>query len=225
MLQEGNEWCCNVYCLLNPQCGYKHYSAEGAITVGGQTGRNVSSFTLQEMGIEETRTDILRQSNDTIYCYSEEAGVWHLLYDFGAQPGDIWEIQTELHVGYDEPGEPEIFKVLVDAINQVTIGENMHRVIYTSACSDNIELSSYHFGHNGGRIIDGIGPVDMAHGLTGQSINELLLLRNPSFACFIADGALIWGSSASPCYTLNTANAHSDRAELNLYPNPVVDLF
>lgn len=221
MLDPDNEWYYNVYCLFSPQCGYKHYHISGETTVGGYTGQIVDSFTLQELGAEETHTDILRQSGDTVYRYSEEGEIWHILYDFGAQPGDIWEIQTDTYVGYGEPAELELFKVLVDSTDAIAIGPNTHRVVYTSAWYDNSVFSSYHFGHHSGGIIEGIGPVGQAHGLTGQSIYVLLPLQSPSFACFIQGGVFVWGNSGSPCNALSTDQTHGFNAGLNIYPNPV----
>lgn len=59
--------------------------------------------------------------------------------------------------------------------------------------------------------------------LIGQSTYEAMPLQNPSFACFLTDGELIWGSDDSPCNTVSVREATQENMVLNLYPNPVVD--
>lgn len=165
MLQQGNEWYYNIYCVSEPACGFNHYSVGGEAIVNDLSGSFIYEKSLYEGATEVVmEAMILRQSNDTVYRYSPQAASWHMLYDFGAQPGDIWNIQTDNYLGYGPEDEVQMFKVVVDSIDQITIGENTHRVVYTSAWTDGNAPSDYHFGYNGGRIIEGIGPVDSAHG-------------------------------------------------------------
>ncbi|NEN22531.1 T9SS type A sorting domain-containing protein [Cryomorpha ignava] len=226
LLQQGNQWYYNVYCLIMPNCGYTNYSVGQDTLINDVSGTIVHESSLQELATEpESEIIILRQSNDTVFKYSPEAQVWHTLYDFGAQPGDIWDIQSETYVGYGEEDQPETFRITVDSIDQIVIGQNTHRVIYTSAWSDGIVPSDFHFGNNGGRIIEGIGPVDQAHGLIGQSVFEMLPLQNPSFACFLNNDELIWGSDSSPCNALSVEGMKPSLAKLNIYPNPAFESF
>ena len=224
LIQQGNQWYYNVYCLIAPNCGYTHYSVGQDTLINDVSGTIVHENSLQELATEpETEVIILRQSNDTVFRYSPEAEIWHMLYDFGAQPGDIWEIQTDTYVGYGEVDQQELFKVSVDSIDQIVIGQDIHRVVYTSAWTDGIEPSDFHFGNSGGRIIEGIGPVDQAHGLIGQSVFEMLPLQNPSFACFLSNGELIWGSDSSPCNALSVEESERNLVELSIYPNPALE--
>lgn len=218
-------WYYNIYCVSTPNCGYTHYSVGQDTLLNEVSGSAVPKNSLFEGATKmATEVVILRQSNDTVFRYSPEAQSWHMLYDFGAQPGDIWNIQTDTYLGYGFEDETDLFKISVDSIDQINIGQNTHRVIYTSAWTDDIAPSDFHFSYNGGRIIEGIGPVDQSHGLIGQSIVESLPLQNPSFACFLINGELIWGSPDSPCNTVSVEEANRSVVELILFPNPVCDV-
>ena len=226
MLSEDNQWYYYINCLSTPDCGYIHYSIGQDTLINDLSGRAVYENTLYEMATEhQTEVHILRQSNDTVFRYSPEAEVWHILYDFGAQPGDIWNIQTETYMGYGDEEESDLFKVSVDSIDQIIIGQNTHRVIYTSAWTDGSAPSDNHFGYGGGRIIEGIGPVDEAQGLIGQNTSMSITLQWPSFACFLTNGELIWGSDISPCNALSVERLEGSIAELPIYPNPAFDSF
>jgi len=226
MLSEDNQWYYYIDCLSTPDCGYIHYSIGQDTLTNNLWGRVVYENTLYEMATElQTEVHILRQSNDTVFRYSPEAEVWHILYDFGAQPGDIWNIQTETYMGYGDEEESDLFKVSVDSVDQIIIGQNTHRVIYTSTWNDGVTASGYNFGYNGGRIIEGIGPVDEAIGLTGQSIYQSLPNFSARFACFLTNGELIWGSDISPCNALSVERLEGSIAELPIYPNPAFDSF
>jgi len=226
LLNEDNEWYYNVECLITPNCGYAHYSIGQDTLINDLSGRVVYENTLHELSTEpQTEVHILRQSNDTVFRYSPEAELWHMLYDFGAQPGDIWNIQTDTYLGYGSEDWLELFKISVDSIDQIVIGQNTHRVIYTSSWTDGVNPSGNSFGYNGGRIIEGIGPVDQAQGLIGQSTTMSITLQWPSFACFLNNGELIWGSDTSPCNALSVKRVEGDIAELSIFPNPAFDTF
>ncbi len=110
MLQEDNERYYDMYCSTVPNCGYTHFQVGEEINIGGHTGSIVHK-TMEHVDWEfpYVTQEILRQSGDTVYRYSDEADLWHILYDFGAQEGDVWDIQTGIYVGITYANLPVSF--------------------------------------------------------------------------------------------------------------------
>lgn len=217
--QPGHEWYYNIYCLSGDACGYKHYAVQGDTTLAGRTGVVLNVNTLEESGEFHTALLIVRAGPDTVFRYSPEAEKWHMLYDMGAEVGDVWTIQEDEYLGFGENSEnPDLFKVEVMEAGVEMIGGAMRRKVGAEAWNDGVEMSMYGFGF----IAEGIGPVGGAHGLTGQPIEVLLPPQIPSFQCFLSGGALVYGSPEGPCAALSTSD-RAERQPLLLRPNPVRD--
>lgn len=223
--EPGNEWYYNVHCLLNNACGYKHYAVQGDTLVGAKQGVVLQVLTQEEMGELQFETLILHAGADTVFRYSPEAERWHMLYDMGAQLGDIWNIQEEEYVGYGEFEEgttPWLFRVVVTAIDTIEIMGEPRRRIVTAQWTNGITASDFHFGYNTGSILEGVGPIDDAYGLIGQSTIGPLPLQGPSFQCFLDSGDLIFGSDDAPCNTLSNSSGQK-QITFSIHPNPTHD--
>jgi len=221
-LQSNHEWYYSVDCFSDPSCGYSHFSVVNDTLLGGEQGIEVHISTLEESNTLTINSEILRFSNDTVFRYSSEAERWHMLYDLGALPGDVWNIQDEEFMGYADEGFPDsLFRVVVDSVDLMEIGGEERRVIYTSAWTDGINSSQFHFGYEG-FILEGVGPVGDARSLIGQSVASSLVPHPARFQCFLNGGELVFGSPASPCNILSTET--EVQPAFSLFPNPVFDL-
>ncbi len=223
--EPGHEWYYNVYCLLNNACGYKHYAVQGDTLIGAKQGSVLQVLTQEEMGEPQFETLILHAGADTVFRYSPEAERWHMLYDMGAQVGDIWNIQEEEFVGYGEYEEgtiPWLFRVEVTAVDTIEIMGEPRRRVVAAQWTDGTTASDFHFGYNTGSILEGVGPIDDAYGLIGQSTSGPLPLQGPSFQCFLEGGDLVYGSADAPCNTLSNSSTQEQIA-FSLYPNPAFD--
>ena len=232
--QPGQEWYYNVYCLGEYGCGYTYYEVSGNETVGGQEAKELTRIYLDE-GTEqpEVSTAYLRFENDTAWRYSAIAEEWYMLWDMGAEVGDVWTIQENVFYGYsDYDPNPEViplFKVVVDSVafwDEVPDSPlTNRRMIYVSPVLNEMEESLYTFGP----ILEGVGPVSGSHDLLGNPTYTLLPLQSPYFQCFLDDGVLTYGSDelafgsgSSPCFALGTDELTEVESGL-IYPNPAMD--
>jgi hypothetical protein len=228
--QQGQEWYYRVFCLQTVDCGYIHYAVQENEFIGGEDAAVLLRTELQEGWTEvNVRTEYLRYENDTVWRYSVNSEQWHLLFDFGAEPSDVWTIQDSVFNGYDPPDEeaPEIplFEVKVDSVDfwtEVPGSEIQNRrVIYTSSVF-NPEYSYFSFGFSPNPIIEGIGPVGTAQDLIGNGNLALLPTYEARFQCFLDNGEIIYGEPGSPCFTLGTEDIQQVQSGL-IYPNPAYD--
>lgn len=225
--QPGQEWYYNVYCFQEFACGYTYYQVSGTETFNEKEATVLTRIYFDEI-VEEplVESEYLRFENDTVWRYFSIAQEWHMLWDMGAEVGDVWTIQEDVFYGYSYDGsEPEtipLFKVVVDSISfweEVPDSPlTNRRMIYTSPIVNELEESEYAFGP----ILEGVGPVNGAHDLIGNSAGTALPLQSPYFQCFIQAGALIYGEPESPCFTLGTEDIQQVQDGL-IYPNPAYD--
>jgi hypothetical protein len=220
--QPGQEWYYNVYCFQSFFCGATHYEVENTEMIGGEAAVILNKTITGEFQEPIYGQEYFRFEDDTVWRYSPEAEEWHMLYDMGAEVGDVWTIQEEVYYGYSDGEEPEdipLFKVVVDSVAfWETISDSPltnRRVIFTRPVEEP-EMSYYTFGQP---IVEGIGPVGGAHDLIGNTVGVALPLQSPSFHCFISEGQFAYGSSASPCFTLSTEDIDEVNSGL-IYPNP-----
>ncbi len=232
--QEGNEWYYNIYCLQEYGCGYTYYEVGGTDFIGGEESAVLNRIYLDEFS--ETPflgAEYLRFENDTVWRYSNLAEEWHMLWDIGAQAGDVWTIQNEVFYGYSHDGlEPDFIPLFQVVVDSVVFWEEVpnspltnRRAIYVSPTINQTEVSMYTFGP----ILEGVGAVGSSHDLIGNSTDVLLPLQSPYFQCFIENGELVYGSDelaygtgSSPCFALNTTDIPEVRSGL-IYPNPAID--
>jgi len=232
--QPGQEWYYNVYCLGEFGCGYTYYEVNGSETFEGEEASVLTRLYLDE-SVEEAlvSSEYLRFENDTAWRYSEIAEEWHILWDMGAEVGDIWTIQEDVFYGYSDydpnPIDIPLFKVVVDSVafwDEVPDSPlTNRRVIYVRPVDNEIEQSWYTLGP----ILEGVGPVGGSHDLLGNPTYTLLPLQSPYFQCFLDDGVLAYGSDqlaygsgSSPCYALGTSQVEEIDRGL-IYPNPAFD--
>ncbi len=218
---DGHEWYYRVDCMNDPACGYVQYQVLGDTLLADEVGRVLQKTSLEEGQTTVILPVILRQANDTVFRYSPEAGRWHMLYDMAAEPGDVWNIQSdEEYLGYGLIESDELlFRVVVDSVATVMISGESRRAVYTSAWTDGNIGSDFHFGY-GGIILEGIGPAGSARGQYGQSTTELIISHPAMFQCFISNGELLLGSAESPCITMSTSSHEAQTRHFLLFPNP-----
>ncbi|MCZ4409828.1 T9SS type A sorting domain-containing protein [Cryomorphaceae bacterium 1068] len=225
--QPGQEWYYRVFCLTTIDCGTIHYAVVGEETIGGEEAAVLTRTEIQEGWNEaDVRTEYLRYESDTVWRYSLQSEEWHMLFDFGAESGDVWTIQEEEDHGYTFPGEePQdvlLFEVVVDSVDfWMEIPESPiqnRRVVYTSPTYNPV-FSAFSFGLFTAPIIEGIGPVGSASDLIGNSNFVILPTYEARFQCFLENGELVYGVGGSPCFILSTDEVEQVDHGL-IYPNP-----
>jgi len=225
--QPGQEWYYRVFCLQAIDCGTVHYAVVGQETIDDQEAAVLTRTEIQEgWNTADVRTEYLRSENDTVWRYSVQSEEWHMLFDFGAEPGDVWTIQEELDHGYGFPGDGSLdvpfFEVLVDSVGFWTeIPESPiqnRRVVYTSPTNNSVP-SDFSFGLFTAPIVEGMGPVGSASDLIGNSNFVILPTYEARFQCFLENGELVYGVGGSPCYLLGLGEVEQVDHGL-IYPNP-----
>ncbi|MCH2200261.1 MAG: T9SS type A sorting domain-containing protein [Flavobacteriales bacterium] len=222
---DGQEWYYNIYCFQSFFCGFQHYEVSGAEMLGEHEATILESTYYTSEGTTEpiSETQYLRYSNDTVWRYATQAEQWHMLWDMGAEVGDVWTIQEAVYYGYgfegEEPTDIPLFKVRVDSIafwdDIPNSSLSNRRVIYVNPVVNETEESLYTFGP----ILDGVGPINGAHDLIGNSSATALPLQSPYFQCFLEGGQLAYGAQGSPCLTLGTDGI--EQTDIRpIYPNP-----
>lgn len=157
--------------------------------------------------------EYIYESNDSIYWYNRFMQQFTLLYDFNANPGDVWEIKV-----YDCT-----FNVTVDSVNEANYNGTTRKVFYVSD-------PSYYFS---GKIIEGVGhtvsffPRDIYYKCKynvapdGQHINGLRCFQNDS---------IFLNFKKIPCDTTYSfvviSNEKTNKPEkITIFPNPATDHF
>jgi hypothetical protein len=210
----GAEWYFTPQCFIEPQCGVIRYHAEIDTVIAGKTavkiGQDITLWgpvvALWEYGIP-----YLRHENDTVFRYSFEADRWHFLYCVNPLPGDVWEIQTDEFLGFGEPGYT--FVVEVDSVIVQDINGADRRVVYTSPVDETDVLFRR-------PLIEGIGSTEAA-GLIASPTVMLPAGFGPNFNCYLESGNLIYGSPASPCFSVGIEE--NNPLQITIQPNPAKD--
>jgi len=156
------------------------------------------------------QSNIMYESNDSVYFYHTQNNDFSLLYDFGANPGDIWEINnitSSFGLGF-----PDTSRILVDSVDQILIDGEILRVLYTTQI--NMIESDYEFG---GMIIEKIGAI---------SFYPWLFSCDPVagiIRCYEDDDIFYQRDSNIACEysTVNTIDLEIENVKA--YPNPVND--
>ncbi len=155
-------------------------------------------------------TQYTYNNGDTVFYYVNDE--FHVLYNFGAAPGDRWNLGQNLHV-------PDCYESVVktDSTSTMLIGGNLHRVLYTS---DSASTSSTGIT---GKIIEHIGGMDYLFP-TGRNCQPGIIIEFPiyQFSCFSdaleSYSVVAPGECANPYHVGITEQ--NKQASFTLYPNP-----
>ena len=211
---ENTEWYYTIHCPIDPLCGYLYYYTAGDTVINGKPAVIVGS--LYEGQLVQSYTHYFRMENDTVFYYSDDTNAWGMLYDFNAQPGDVWDLTETLPaVIFDTLDEGLQALIVVDSVNTEMLGGMMRRVIHTSPLA-NEPYSHWMFN---GPIVEGIGPVGASTGLLGELIYMLPGGHPPAFSCYLEHEELVHGNDSSPCGIVSGIE-EENYDKLGAYPNP-----
>jgi hypothetical protein len=111
-------------------------------------------------------------SGDTVFHFVDST--FHVLYDFGAQPGDYWDLNTDFNYSNCHRSI-----VHVDSVSSIIFSGNSHRVLFVSDSS-----SSNSVGFSG-RIIEHIGSMVSLFPIYRECDTSAVYDGGPSsFSCF-----------------------------------------
>ena len=215
---ENAEWYYYPHCFGDPECGFTRYYTDGDTAINGLSA-SVVRFQYENSDIPTdypVESYYFRLSNDTVFLYSISNGTWGMLYDLGAQPGDVWDLTETIDL--QESFEDEVAIIQVDSVTTEMVGGVMRRFIHTSPLYDVIagEGSSWEFR---GPIVEGVGPTGMSSGLFGDYTVQLPAGWPPYFACFRVNGEILVGSDIYPCGIVSGIEEENND-KLGAYPNP-----
>jgi hypothetical protein len=211
----GAEWYFTPQCFFEPQCGVVRYHVESDTLITGKTAKKIikeENIWGPIIGSMTFDVHYLRHENDTVYRYSFEADKWHFLYCVNPQPGDVWEIQSDEYFGLGYH-EGHTFVVEVDAVVFEEIGGINRRIVHTSPVGESDIL--FHR-----TLIEGIGSTEST-GLIGSYTVMQPAGFGPTFNCYLESGNLIYGSPASPCFSVGIDDLIS--IQISVQPNPTKD--
>jgi len=218
---DNAEWYYTVHCLSDPLCGHLYYYTDGDTVIDGAPAIIIrSQQDNSEAQNSQTATHYFRVANDTVFYFSNSTNAWGMLYDFNAQPGDVWDL-TETLSGiifpvWDEEAEA---RIEVDSITNEMLGDVMRRVIHTSPLYNEEEMEPQSDWTFYGSIVEGIGPVGSSHGLFGESVAQPLGGWLPVFSCYREGDQLVYGSGELPCGIVSSVD-HEEVSPISIFPNP-----
>ncbi len=150
------------------------------------------------------------QKNDSVFFFKD--GLFHLLYDFGAQVGDTIEL------GYYTTYSGDPLKMIIDSTGIINVSEEDRKIQYVT-CGDGMVIE---FGNH---VIAGIGStsfmfptLDFSYDgpLRCYSDSNIEVFHNPLY-----DGPA-WNGEDCAETTLSVDKI--SQARLNVYPNPSNDI-
>jgi len=215
---ENAEWYYYPHCFGDPECGFTRYYTDGDTVINGLSASVVRLHyeNSESQSGYPVESYYFRFFNDTVFLYSLSNGTWGMLYDLGAQPGDVWDLTETIDL--QEPFVDETAVIQVDSVTTEMVGGVMRRFIHTSPVYDvnTGEGSSWEFH---GPIVEGVGPTGMSSGLFGDYTVQLPAGWPPYFACFRVDGEIVVGSDIYPCGIVSGIEEKNNDV-LGVFPNP-----
>ncbi len=151
--------------------------------------------------------EYLFQDQWEVYRYAN--GMFNLLYDFDALPGESWTI-TNL------PHEPSTLEVLVDSITQISINNELLNVQHISLLQG--PTKNWCWGSQ--QILEGVGMLGMLFPEIGVCDPHVQALR-----CY-EDILVDYNFANIPCdstWTLLNNNDLTKTTNIHVFPNPVTD--
>ena len=197
---QGTEWYYEIK-HVNGDITYQHLEYTADTTVNGRRTKILVETNTMYDKTDWVNREYIYEDGDLIYWWNKELQEFTLLYDFGAEEGDEWEIQV---------GEGYI-TVHVDAVQTVTFKNNTYKMLSVSDPDNQFT----------GDIICGIGhltrffpepfvPLDKDYEIDG--------LR-----CFWQDGELVFDMGEEDCdaiyFGIHDVNENVE-AMYVVYPNP-----
>ncbi len=157
-----------------------------------------------------------RVSNDTVYRWEDNQ--YHVLFDFGAQPGDSWIISTN-PPSWADPVCGDTSMVQVTAAGTEVINGTSYRYIELESLGNSAVGLDGHFNERFG------GPAYLFPWFRTCDSMVIVELDMLSFKCFEDDGFSLYNPSGEDCEYLLTHLGFDDPMglQLMLTPNPVTD--
>jgi len=194
-IKEGSGW--SSATLLNV------YSVVGDTLLLGKTASVIERDLHIEDGGNATHyynigREYVCTQGDSV-CYNVN-GAWHMLYNFGAQAGDMWEIAV---VGYD--GTANVAHIQVDSVGTEMVDGLALRCLWVS----NVPGTNYGYYHPTSKIIERIGVDDIfAPSYLVYSEEVVVDYYTPKFNCY-QDAQIFYGEGDSCQYVLDVPAAVS----------------
>ena len=170
------------------------------------------------MGIDTSSYDVgyTYSNGDTVFYYVN--GDFHILYNFGAQPGDTWDLGVDTN---NLMCSTSI--VQVDSIGTININSQSYRWISVHPQpGSSVGLS--------GKIIERFGSVQgylFPTGMMCDTLDSSIIvdgIRSYSFNCFQDNSFSLYNVSANDCdYIFLDVGMEKHRPSFNVYPNPFSD--
>lgn len=218
---ENAEWYYTTWCINDPNCGFLRYYTAGDTTLAGEDAVRVrSQYQNDDEITSETAVHYFSVHSDTVFYFSDVTQTWGLLYDFNAQPGDIWDLTQTLAMPV-EGAEGYVSAIIqVDSITVEELGGMSRRVIYTSPYYDQENQEPESEWQFIGPIVEGVGPVGASSGLLGESVYQVLGGIMPRFSCYREHAELVLGSPEYPCGVVSGVSPEKEVSPMHVYPNP-----
>lgn len=221
---DNAEWYYSAWCIADPQCGFLRYYTAGDTMLAGKAAKIVNSqFESDESTASFAETHYFSVENDTVFYFSPFA-TWGMLYDFNAQPGDVWDLTEVLPDTIYPVWDDEVAALIeVDSVTTEMLGGTMRRVIYTSPLHNEEEMEPGSDWMFRGPIVEGVGPVGGSTGLFGESVVWAPGGWLPHFSCYREDGGLVYGSDEFPCGEVSSV-ADLEVQDMEIFPNPTANV-
>ena len=158
-------------------------------------------------------TDLTTQytysSGDTVFYYSENQ--FHILYDFGAQPGDTWNLGVDTNMMYCSESITHVDSVGTMMIN----GQSYRWISLSSLGSSSVSLN--------GKIIERFGAIDGYLFPVEQNCDSSIIVDfdGITFTCFEDNSFQLYNATSYDCeHLLSISDIEKSLSNHKLYPNP-----
>lgn len=207
----GAQWYYSESYFFTPAIGYHQMSSTGQVTFQGKTCR-----TLQNSGWAcngRPLSEIIYQEDKKIFYYNEPDSAFHLLYDFGKQVGESWNMEIR-----SENQEPDTFVMTVTGIENIVINGVSLKAFRVTA--HNPEPQYYYFdtGGNEAIIYEKIGAASQFFPWTFQVCDGTYI--NP-LRCYDDSEVGHYDTGAAPyCDYTPVFNIPDQDSRVLVFPNP-----
>ncbi len=116
LLVDGATWHYNLYTFWEPGVDYNQFYIDGDTLIDDKTCKILRR--LHRSCDFRPETDYLYEDGDQVYYYNREQEAFKLLYDYGAQEGDILEL--ELWEGMEGFWGPKVY-IRIDFVDHILL--------------------------------------------------------------------------------------------------------
>lgn len=198
---------------------YSTFESTGDTLISGKLCRKIEKSKPYDFWGSRPMTEFTYYSNDSVYFYDLNYPGFHLLYDFGANPGEYWFYQFP---GESYVGDIDSIKTTVDSVDYVTINGYSLRRLFVHYDTIGFEFGDDYYLPTSSTIIEFLG--DTLNLFSTFTMDETIFDTEFPYGlrCFEDPtiGFYPTGIVDSCTWTNSLENENLEANSIIIYPNP-----